>query len=326
MALSVRREKLASLRDEWVALLDQLPDAFPFIHPTWQRVWLEEFQDGRELLLYSVRDGDSLVGVAPLMRDDGQISFVGHYSMCDYMDFVVSPERSSEFFPAIVDALLAESWSELELRGLRDGSPTLTEMPPALQAAGLAFEREEEAVAPQVATKASWDEHVASLSKKNRHELRRKLRRLEAAGDLKMHTYTTRDEVTERLPTLLRFMADSRRDKAEFLSEQMGRFFHRMTSALAEDGLIRLYELELDGRAVASILCFDQSGQLYMYNSGYDPEYAALSVGIGSKALCLRDGIESGYHCLDFLRGDEPYKYDLGGKARQIYRCVVRRE
>ena len=174
MALSVRREELASLHDEWVELLDQHPDAAPFIHPTWQRVWLEEFQGDRELLLYSVRDGDSLVGIAPLLRDDGRISFVGHYSMCDYMDFVVTRERGPEFYPAIVDALLAESWSELELRGLRDGSPTLTELPTAVQAAGLAFEREEEAVAPHVATTSTWDEHVASLSKKNRHEVRRK--------------------------------------------------------------------------------------------------------------------------------------------------------
>ena len=325
MALTIQREELTPLHKEWAALLDQVPEPVPFVHPTWQRVWLEEFQGDRELLLYTARDGDSLVGVAPLLRENGRLSLVGHYSMCDYMDFVVAPDRTGDFYPAILEALLEEPWSELELRGLREGSPTLAALPDLVRAAGLGFEQEEEAVAPRVHPAASWEEQVASLSKKNRHELRRKLRRLEGAGTLELQVYTTREDVEAHLPTLLRFMVESRRDKAQFMSEQMGRFFHRMSSALAEDGLIRLYELQLNGKPVASILCFDQCRQLFMYNSGYDPEYAGLSVGLGSKALCLRDSIEAGYQCMDFLRGDEPYKYDLGGTALQIYKCMVRR-
>jgi CelD/BcsL family acetyltransferase involved in cellulose biosynthesis len=172
---------------------------------------------------------------------------------------------------------------------------------------------------------ASWDEYLSSLGKKDRHELRRKLRRLQSAGDLELHTYTTPQDVEAHLPVLLRLMVESRRDKANFMSEQMGRFFHRMAPVMAQEGMVRLYELELDGKAVASVLCFDQARRLFLYNSGYDPEYASLSVGLASKALCLRDAIESGYRRVDFLRGHEPYKYDLGGRDQTIYRCVVRR-
>jgi CelD/BcsL family acetyltransferase involved in cellulose biosynthesis len=109
------------------------------------------------------------------------------------------------------------------------------------------------------------------------------------------------------------------------MSEQMGRFFHRMAPALADEGLVRLYELELDSKPVASVLCFDQGGQLYLYNSGYDPAFAERSVGIVSKAYCLSDAIEARRHCVDFLRGHEPYKYDLGGQDQQIYTATVRR-
>jgi hypothetical protein len=48
-------------------------------------------------------------------------------------------------------------------------------------------------------------------------------------------------------------------------------------------------------------------------------------VGLGSKALCLREAIDCGYQRMDFLRGDEPYKYDLGGQDRPIYRMTARR-
>ena len=78
MTYSVRKEELAQLQPEWVQLLERQAEPVPFLHPTWQRVWLEEFQDGRDLLLLAVRDGEELVGVAPLLRDGDTLSFVGH--------------------------------------------------------------------------------------------------------------------------------------------------------------------------------------------------------------------------------------------------------
>ena len=88
-------------------------------------------------------------------------------------------------------------------------------------------EREIEAVAPRITLGADWEEHVASLSKRNRHELRRKLRKHHAEGDLQLHAYTSAEDIDAHMPVLLRFMVDSRTDKAAFMSEQMGLFFHR---------------------------------------------------------------------------------------------------
>jgi CelD/BcsL family acetyltransferase involved in cellulose biosynthesis len=298
----------------------------PFLHPTWQRVWLEEFAGERELQLYAVRDGEELLGVAPLMRSgDGGLMFSGDHKICDYMDIVVAPERAGDVLDALLSALAGETWDELALWGLREGSPVRAGLASAVDRAGLAVTQQEEAVAPQIELAATWDEFVAALSKKDRHELRRKVRKLEAAGELELRCYTSAEETEGRVPLLLRMMVESRTDKAAFMSEQMARFFHRMVPELAREGLIRLYELELEGRPIASVLCFDQAGQLYLYNSGYEPEYASLSAGLVSKALCLREAIECGRHCVDTLRGAEPYKYDLGAKDRTVYTCTVRR-
>ncbi len=325
MTLDIRQEDLDSLAPEWAALLERTREPVPFLHPTWHRVWLDEFQDGRELLLLAVRDGSALVGVAPLLRAEGRLSLVGHYSICDYMDFTVAPEHAADVFDALLAVLRGESWAEIELRGLRDDSVTVAELLPRAQAAGFAVECEDEAVAPHVVLPESWEAYQASLNKKDRHELRRKLRRLGELGELQMTAYTRPEDLEEHLPVLIRLMVESRGDKAAFMSEQIGRFFHRMASALARDGLVRLYELELNGSAIASVLCFDQRRRLFLYNSGYDPQFAQFAVGLGSKAMCLQDAIESGHSCVDFLRGHEPYKYDLGGKDRQIYKATIRR-
>ena len=125
MTYEVRREELPALAADWAELLGRCEEPIPFLHPTWHRVWLEEFQGDRELLLLSVRDGDALAGVASLLREDGKLSFVGHYSICDYMDFAVPRERAGDVFAALLDALLREEWSELELRWLRDTSVTV---------------------------------------------------------------------------------------------------------------------------------------------------------------------------------------------------------
>jgi len=325
MAISVHREELTPLAAAWAALLDRAPEPVPFLHPTWQRVWLEEFAGDRELLLYAVRDGEELIGVAPLMRGDGGLMFSGDHKICDYMDVVVAPDRAADVLDALLPALAGEAWDELSLWGLREDSPVRVALPAAVDRAGLAVTQEEEAIAPHIGLAGTWDDHVASLSKKDRHELRRKLRKLEAAGDLELRSYTSPEETESRVPLLLRMMVESRTDKAAFMSEQMARFFHRMVPELAREGLVRLYELELEGRPIASVLCFDQGGQLYLYNSGYEPEYAAMSAGLVSKALCLREAIECGRHCVDTLRGAEPYKYDLGAKDRAVYTCTVRR-
>jgi CelD/BcsL family acetyltransferase involved in cellulose biosynthesis len=98
-----------------------------------------------------------------------------------------------------------------------------------------------------------------------------------------------------------------------------------MAYYLAEEGNIRLSFLDVGGVRVASTICFDYEHEFYLYNSGYNPEYASFSVGLILKVFCLRDGIFESKKRFDFLRGAEPYKYDLGGHDIPISRCVIRR-
>jgi CelD/BcsL family acetyltransferase involved in cellulose biosynthesis len=98
-----------------------------------------------------------------------------------------------------------------------------------------------------------------------------------------------------------------------------------MASAMSGAGLVHLFMLRINHHPAAAVFCFDAGSHLYLYNSGYDPAYAGLSVGLVSKALCLRWAIENGKQGLDFLRGDEAYKYDLGARDQEVFRVIVRR-
>ena len=87
---------------------------------------------------------------------------------------------------------------------------------------------------------------------------------------------------------------------------------HNAITALAREGIARLYLLTLDGRLVAGSVVFVVNDRHYTYNSGFDPAAGSLSVGIVNHALAIRRAISEGAVLFDFMRGGETYKYRLG--------------
>ncbi len=326
LTLAVRDEPFEGVAAEWSDLLAALPSPLPFVTPEWQRVWLRHFQAGRALRVFTARDGARLVAVAPLVVDGDRAEFVGHYSICDYMDVVVAPGLDAAFFPEMLTQLAAQGVRTLDLRGLRQWSPTLEALVAAADFSGFTCAREDEALSPSVELPGDWESYLGRLSKKDRHELRRKLRRLDQSGDIELRVVTEPAPAAELLDTLFQLMRISSHHKEEFLQRPgMEAFFRDMVRTMAEAGMLRFYLLTLDTLPVASVLNFDIGSVLYVYNSGYDPQYGFAAVGLMSKALLLKDSIEAGRTCVDFLRGDEAYKYDLGGVDQQVYRLLLTR-
>jgi CelD/BcsL family acetyltransferase involved in cellulose biosynthesis len=311
------------LESSMLGLLAGREERSPFLHPVWLETWLDVFGVGWEARVMALEDGRA---IAPLMRQDGRLTFIGSSDVCDFMDFLLPVDAGDAAFAALWRRILGQEWSELHLWGLHEASPTADRVEMLAAAAGLAVERSIEAVSPRLALPETWDEYLAGLAKKDRHELRRKLRRLfESGGEVRLEVLSEREAVCAAMDDFLRLHTRSRSDKAEFMTDAREAFFRRLAAELSERGLIRLFVLRVNRAPGAAVLCFDAGSQLYMYNSGYDPALSGLSVGLVSKALCIRWAIENGKSGLDFLRGDEPYKYDLGARDQRIYTLTVRR-
>jgi CelD/BcsL family acetyltransferase involved in cellulose biosynthesis len=56
-----------------------------------------------------------------------------------------------------------------------------------------------------------------------------------------------------------------------------------------------------------------------------DPSARELSPGVTGTAEYIRDRVEAGRRVFDFLRGQEPYKYEWGAADQPIYRLLVQR-
>ena len=94
---------------------------------------------------------------------------------------------------------------------------------------------------------------------------------------------------------------------------------------MASRDQFRLYFLEVDGENVAACICFDYGEDFLLYNSGYEPAHSRLSVGLLNKALSIQTAIENNRKVFNFLKGNERYKYNLGGRDEAVFHMTVTR-
>ncbi|MCD4684469.1 MAG: GNAT family N-acetyltransferase, partial [Anaerolineae bacterium] len=79
------------------------------------------------------------------------------------------------------------------------------------------------------------------------------------------------------------------------------------------------------GEPAAAYLNFVYNNGVLVYNSGLNPgAHGHLSPGIVLLARLIELAINEGRSVFDFLRGDEQYKYDMGGQNTQIVQLCMR--
>lgn len=316
--LSITSEAFDPLASAWAELHAAVPAAPPFLHPAWHQTWLRHFGEGAEPVFLACRDGDDLVGVAALDIRGDTARQLGDYHVCDYAGVLALPGREAEVAAGVVEWLMEDLTPRLVLWGIPGDSPLVTAFAEAADSFGWRFEATPEAVAPRAALPATFEEYVAALPKKDRHELRRKLRNLEAAGTVGFESANDPAAIEARFDRFLALMRESRDDKDRFLTQRMEAFFRDLAHSLGALGMARLATLSLDCEAAAMIFCFESEDTVFLYNSGYDPRFAPLAVGLLSKAYAIRDAIERRKREFDFLRGEEEYKRRLGGEPGPI--------
>ena len=295
-----------------------------FVLPAWLQVWWQEFGAEAELYLRAVRQKEKIIGIAPLLVRDTTASIIGSADVCDYLDFIVAPGNEEDFFNILLDDLKQKGIKQLDLKPLRPDSTVLTNLIPVAKNRNYEVLLQKEGVSVEMDLPSTWDEYLALLTKKQRHEVKRKLRRLSEAGNVDYRcTEVGRREVGDFLGTFLKLFSLSRDEKADFMTAPMESFFRSLAEAMAEIGLLRFGVLELDTLPMAMVMGFDYNESMYLYNSSYDPSYSHLSAGLLSKVLCIKESIQSGRKKWDFLRGGEPYKYHIGGKEISLYQCRI---
>ena len=111
--------------------------------------------------------------------------------------------------------------------------------------------------------------------------------------------------------------------KNQFMSDEMKSFFYDLYNTNIPSWQIKLAFLDIEQNPAAAILYFESNEQFLLYNSGYDPKYKYYSAGLLLCAHLIQQAIEGKKKKFDFLRGNERYKYDLGGKDCKLYQFIL---
>jgi CelD/BcsL family acetyltransferase involved in cellulose biosynthesis len=321
----------SGLEPEWNALLARGAADYPFLRYEFQRAWWEHLGGGEwpagELRIAAWREDGALRGLAPLFRSarGGEAGWylIGSLEISDYLDVIVPAEFHAAFCTGLLDALGSLPDSEfrtLDLFNLRAASPTVSVLEAEADRRGWTVERQSLQICPVLALPKTWEEYLAKLDKKDRHEIRRKLRRSESADQ----PMQLRLCGAEAMDEFFRLMAYDQA-KADFLTPQMRNQFRAIARAMEATGALELAFLQSDGRNVAAFFNFDYRNRIWVYNSGMDPQYAASSPGWILLALLVRRAIEQGRDAFDFMRGSEAYKFQWGGVGEQIHRLTIRK-
>ena len=291
--------------------------------PAWLKAWWGEFGSARAPYLWSVRHKDELIGIAPLMIEAETARLIGDSDVCDYLDVIVTPGQETEFFEVLLQHLRQRGITRLDLDSLRADSIAFNHLAAAAERLNYTVFSEPHDVSMELELPASWDEFLKQLTGKDRHEIRRKLRRLDEAAHVNFRVVESKAEVSKEIDLFLDLFKSNRADKSDFMTDQRASFFRSLANAMAEARILKLFFLELDEKPAAAVMCFDYQSKVYLYNNGYDNQYRSLSVGLLSKVFTIQDSIQRGKNKYDFLKGTEAYKQRLGGKPVQLYRCQV---
>jgi CelD/BcsL family acetyltransferase involved in cellulose biosynthesis len=319
------------LQAEWNDLLARSITRVPFLRAEYQRAWWQHRGGGEwpeaELRVATARDeAGKLIGVAPLFvapdpHKRRALMLVGSHAISDYLDLIVAQPDLEAFATALFDGLTAPdapAWEVLDLYNLPAASPTRAGLARAASARGWGVAEQPLEQTPIIYLPDNWEAYLAMMDKKERHELKRKIRRAEGGED-KIEWRFAGGEMIETFLDLMALDAD----KARFLTPAMRAQFREIVRAAAEQGWLKLAFLEVNGAPAAAYLNFDFENRLWIYNSAIDQRFGALSAGWVLLGKLLQWAIDNRRVAFDFMRGDEDYKFRFGAAGERVYRLQI---
>ena len=358
-----RRSFDAIPRETWDELYARNPWATPFSSWPFQRAWWDAYGANahQETLLVCDADGRPQA-IVPLMHRHevepsdaethtkmrhGRVAhltpvppsakaiFFGASYHADYATILAAPDDLPRVADAVATYFATEPsgpWDVVDLRRLRCGDPTADALATAIGAREIAegwtLNVEREDVCPVVTFPEGIDieGYLSTLGKKERHEIRRKVRRAEAVGPVEL-TYST-DPVAD-----LEAFIDlhQKRWGVDGLfpdtpgGAQSRVFFRRLFELFEGSDALALCFLAVGGRRIAAGIHFATADSVLYYNAGVDPDARDLSPGVLMVYAYIAAVLSSGLRRMDFLRGDESYKYEWGAVDEPIQRVLVRR-
>ncbi len=330
---------MPNLRLEVVQDIQTLPKETAFWHqqaptplqsPAWMLAWWQAFggPNSQLYVLVARTDDGQTVGLAPLYLRDGwadgrSLRFLGSGRACgDFQTVLALPGYETSVGTLFGDYLLQAqakmNWSLIELEGTAQDDAAINALVAALKR-GRCFEQTSQLEHTwRLALAEGWEGFLAGLSKTQRRQTRNWVNRFDKTEDWSVRFVEHVDELPAALDVLVELHQrrwNSVGQPGCFADVRFKNFIEAASCSLAAQNKVSIAIFEEQGQPVAcQFYLKDEAGNLYMYQTGRDPERDADGIGRIFNAVAVREACRRGVAFIDFLRGDEMYKGRLGAK------------
>jgi CelD/BcsL family acetyltransferase involved in cellulose biosynthesis len=329
--------EIEPLAADWNSLLAESITHVPFLRYEYLSAWWARRGGGEwpeaELSVVLARSDGRLVGIAPLFfaknrAGDPALLLLGSIEISDYLDLIVRPPDLTAFVSGLLE-FLAQSepstWRALDLHNLPEASPTLPVLKAEAERRGWIFTQQQTYHAPSIPLTGDFETYLSGIDKKQRHEVRRKMRRAEESGrGVRWYIVSDKSTLENEVEAFLGLMAEDP-ENAAFLTAPMREQMHLTCRAAFEQGWLQLAFLEADGQKAAGYLNFDYLNCIWVYNSGLDRRFMELSPGWVLLGYLLEWANQNQRLEFDFMRGDEEYKYRFGALDKFVVQAKISR-
>ncbi len=323
-------ESLEHLRPEWDALLDDYPFSTVFSTYEWLVPWWRAFGGADRLQVLAFRDASStLVGLAPLALTTGRevpvslrllrlMSDGSHDS--DNLDLPVRPGWETFVSQGLLNWMQqnATLWDVCELNTLPSSSATGARL---LEDLGQRKWKYFTSTQPQTVVElaATWESHLKGISSKERGKIGLRTRRLEKKYEVQIRRCEQESEIDSLLQSLYELHGKHwqlRGLPGTLHSPARRQFYGELARLLLARHRLEFWVLELHGKVVAAQFGLRHGTTVFSLQEGFDPDYAADSVGYVLRSQVLKQLIANGVRRYDFLGGTDESKMRWGGELR----------
>lgn len=318
------------LREEWNELLGASRSDSLFLTWEWLHSWWTHAKSEGRLAILTVRRGGQLVGIAPFLSRRGlfggsRLEFLGTGRVgSDYLDVIVRRGAEDDVLRSLARHV-KRLGAVLDMKQVRVTASAASGLARELRRSGFSIRATRTHRCPFIDLSGrSWDAYLRSLGSEHRSDFRRKLRKLEAQGELSFELVSSEARRRALVPVLfeLHRLRWSERGGSDGLFGLEA--FHERISRLAfEHGWLRLFLLRLDGAPAAALYGFRYGRVFSFYQSGLDPRFLRWSVGVVALGLAIKSALEDGAAEFDLLHGEEPYKLHWASGSRRLGRLTA---
>ncbi|MEW6126326.1 MAG: GNAT family N-acetyltransferase [Acidobacteriota bacterium] len=305
----------------------------------WLSCWWQTFKENRGLYILLARDGEAIIGIAPLLKRAVQHLGVLPYQrleflasgedeadeICsDYLDFICVRGRETDALTAIVTYLNQNSsdWDEILLTDISGESINLPILEKLCEQYRMPVQTVGEAIAVYLPLNQSWESIVQNVGSHFRRRIRQDRQVFSDFGG-EFRIIDTGEGFAEGFATLIELHQSRWESKAEsgvFASPRFVEFHQRFAEQAIEQGWLRLYVALKNGEPFAAIYNFFYNRKVYYYQSGVNIAASGLhSPGILLQGLAIEDAMRSGLWEYDFLKSPEgSYKFKWRPQTRPL--------